>query len=212
MLRGYTFDKQVFTSKAFANFVNTFLNGESGIVNGCDVFLNKENKTFTLGKGNLIIKGRILEVLDEIILDIPNVSMGTYYIVCEIDLSKTNTLTDFNQASIKIINGNPIQQDILNDGSVYQFPINKFMLDNYKVKEFLPVGQMIGYDSVLSKILAELKKVEKQTDVVLRPELENNYLTITEYNQTKNVIKNGYDTPTVDQLKEDEIYIQIINK
>ena len=40
MIVGHTFELQTFEVEAFSSFVNTFLNGASGIIRGCDITVN----------------------------------------------------------------------------------------------------------------------------------------------------------------------------
>lgn len=45
MLKGHVFNLQTFTSDCFALFIDTFLNGNNGIVKGCNVFNTSNSVT-----------------------------------------------------------------------------------------------------------------------------------------------------------------------
>ena len=61
MLRGHVFKNQTFANEIFAIFIDTFLDGNMGIVKGCK--LSNTNNSVTIGEGCFCIKGRFLEIL-----------------------------------------------------------------------------------------------------------------------------------------------------
>ena len=97
MLKGHVFKFQTFANEAFAHFINTFLQGNMGITKGCD--LSKTSNSVTISAGYFCVMGRFLEIVgNETISDISNT--GYYQLICEIDLSQTNTSSELNQAVI----------------------------------------------------------------------------------------------------------------
>ena len=121
MLKGHVFNLQTFTSEAFAIFIDKFLNGRCGVAKGCE--LSNTNNSVTIADGFFVVRGRFLEVISGVtVSDIT--SNGFYSLICEIDLSKTNTADQLNQATIKVISGASAyptltQQDITGTGTVY---------------------------------------------------------------------------------------------
>ena len=100
MLKGHVFKFQTFANEAFAHFINTFLQGNMGITKGCN--LSKTSNSVTISAGYFCVMGRFLEIVgNETISDITNT--GYYQLICEIDLSQTNTTSELNQALIKLV-------------------------------------------------------------------------------------------------------------
>lgn len=97
MVKGHTYGEQLFESKAFRHFVNTFLAKKSGVTKGCE--LTQTASTIEIGAGFFIVAGGLLENTGTS-MSVPN-EAGYYKLVYEIDLSKTNTETDFNQRSLQ---------------------------------------------------------------------------------------------------------------
>ena len=123
MLKGHVFNLQTFTSEAFALFIDKFLNGRSGVVRGCE--LSNTSNTVTVADGYFVIKGRFLQVISGVTVS-EMTNDGFYNLVCEIDLSKTNTVDELNQAQMKAIHNSSVyptltQQDITNTGTLYQY-------------------------------------------------------------------------------------------
>ena len=104
MLKGHVFKEQVFGNQIFALFINTFLNGKNGISNNYKnaMKVTCSGSTLTVQSGAICIQGRFLE--EDTSTDI---AVGTDPAFCklvlEIDLSKQNTASEFNQASYKIV-------------------------------------------------------------------------------------------------------------
>lgn len=170
MLKGHVFDLQTFTSEAFALFIDKFLDGKSGVVKGCS--LSNTTNTATIGSGFFVIGGRFLEIVSS--ETISNISTNGYYsLVCEIDLSKTNTANELNQATIKTIFNSvnfPIltQQNINDGGNIYQFEFAKFKVEDGRITEFLDKRVYIDFDSIYTIIENTLESLEDQSDVLLK--------------------------------------------
>lgn len=90
--------------------------------------------TVTVGTGQAIVLGRLIEVTEPTTFTIPGSSSGN--IVIAIDLSKANTVVGqagmpnyqvkVNQVYLAGVTGNLIQEDINNGGFVYQLPLATF--------------------------------------------------------------------------------------
>lgn len=138
MLKGHTFNLQTFTSEGWAALWDNFLNGASGILKGCS--LSNTNNSITIAEGYFIVKGRLLQIISN--ETISNISTNGYYsLVCEIDLSKTNTENVLNQAEIKTIYSSSAyptltQQDITGSGTVYQYEFARFKVESGTITNF----------------------------------------------------------------------------
>lgn len=113
MIRGITYDKQLFKSSDFSLMTKKFFNNNDGIVEGCSI--SKSGNNVVIGTGWFIASGYYTNIETEQILPI---SSGK--LVYEIDLTKTNTTEIFNQGSFKIILGTPRKDDLFNGGTIYQ--------------------------------------------------------------------------------------------
>lgn len=154
MLRGHVFKYHTFANEAFAHFIDTFLQSNMGVTKGCE--LSNTNNSVTIGAGYFCVKGRFLEIIGN--ETISNISDSGYYsLVCEIDLSKINTETELNQASIKIIKNTSTyptltQEDLLNGGSVYQYEFARFRIVNSSITDFTDRRTFLDFDSIYSQI------------------------------------------------------------
>lgn len=170
MLKGHVFDLQTFTSEAFAITFDKVLQGRCGILEGCA--LSNTNNSVTIGDGYFLIKGRPLQVIGgETISNIT--TNGFYSLVCEVDLEKTNTADNLNQASIKTVynaSAYPTltQQDITGTGKVYQYEFARFKVDSGSITEFTDKRTYLNFETLYDLIQQELKKLENQSNVLLK--------------------------------------------
>ena len=154
MLRGHVFKFQTFANEAFAHFINTFLQGNMGITKGCN--LSHTNNSVTISSGYFCVMGRFLEIIgNETISDISNT--GYYQLICEIDLTKTNTNEELNQAVIKLVrnlNGytNLTKEDLFNGGSIYQYEFARFKVTEQGITEFSDRRTFLNLESLYSQI------------------------------------------------------------
>ena len=160
MLIGYTFDEQLFTSEAFRKFQDTFLNKNSGVIDGCSV--SKTNTTVTVSDGWFVIKGALLREQGGTTLNVEQ--DGYYSLVCEIDLTKENTETSLLQATIKLIRGASTyptltQQDITNSGSVYQYEFARFRSSNSVISDFIDKRTYLNFQSIYTKINTDVQAI-----------------------------------------------------
>ena len=173
MLKGHVFNMQTFTSEAFALFIDKFLNGKSGVARGCE--LSNTNNSITIGEGYFVVKGRLLQIISS--ETISNVTVnGFYSLVCEIDLSKTNTTDELNQAKIKVVsntNNYPElqKQDITANGTIYQYEFARFKVENGNITNVEDKRTFIDFDTIYNYIQKEsdemFKKIAKELEHVL---------------------------------------------
>lgn len=161
MLKGHTFNLQTFTSEAFALFIDKFLNGRCGVAKGCA--LSNTNNSATIGEGYFVVRGRMLQVISNVtVSDISN--NGFYSLVCEIDLSKTNTADTLNQAEIKVVYGASnyptlTQQDITGSGTIYQYEFARFKVESGNIINFTDKRTYVDFQTIYDAIQAEAQIV-----------------------------------------------------
>ena len=100
---------------------------------------------------------------------------GYYSLICEIDLSKTNTTSEFNQGIIKVVSGvsdypTLIQQDITGTGTKYQYEFARFRVASGSITDFTDRRTYVNYGSILNLISSELSNLENQSNVKLKNE------------------------------------------
>jgi len=173
MLKGLVFNLQTFTSEAFALFIDKFLKGRCGVAKGCE--LSNTNTSATISEGYFVIKGRFLQIIGT---ETKNVATDGYYnLVCEIDLSKTNTKTSFLQGEIKLLqNSNNytelIQQDITDTGTKYQYEFARFKVSGGNITNFEDKRTFIDFDTIYDYIKMETDEVIQQIQQTLQNVLD----------------------------------------
>lgn len=174
MLKGHTFNLQTFTSEAFALFIDKFLNGTCGVAKGCE--LSNTNNSATIGEGYFVIRGRFLQIISGV--TVSNISdNGFYSLVCEIDLSKTNTADQFNQAEIKTIynaSNYPTltQQDITGSGTIYQYEFARFKVEGGNITNFTDRRTFVDFTSIYNVIQTESQAVLDDIEQALEDVLD----------------------------------------
>ena len=161
MLKGLVFNLQTFTSEAFDLFIDKFLNGRNGVAQGCE--LSNTNNSVTIADGYFVIRGRFLQIIGGVTLD--NISTnGFYSLTCEIDLSQTNTTEQLNQAEIKVVSSTItyptlVQQDITNEGTIYQYEFARFKVEGGTITSFTDRRTFVDFTSVYNQIENEAQVV-----------------------------------------------------
>lgn len=160
MIRGITFSEQMFYSADFAHFQHFWLNGQSGITKGCSITNTTTN--VTIGKGYFIVHGRLMQVeVAEVIGSAYGFETGYNRIVYEIDLSKTNTITEFNQGAIKVLHTTALtQQDLDNGGTVYQYPLCHFQWSGSGISSFVVDAAELDWENAFATLEANFDTYE----------------------------------------------------
>lgn len=170
MLKGLVFNLQTFTSEAFALFIDKFLNGRSGVAQGCD--LSNTNNTVTIADGYFVIRGRFLQVISGV--TVSNITTnGFYSLVCEIDLSQNNTADQFNQAEIKVVSGTSdyptlTQQDITGSGTIYQYEFARFKVESGTITNFVDRRTFVDFESIYNQIQEQSQQVLDDIEQALK--------------------------------------------
>lgn len=185
MLRGHVFKFQTFANEAFAHFIDIFLQGNMGITKGCE--LSKTTNSVTIGAGYFCICGRFLEIIgNETIEDITNT--GYYNLVCELDLSKTNTKSELNQAVIKTVRntsgfGILTKENLFEGGNIYQFEFARFKVTEVGIADFEDRRTFLNLESLYSlinKTFNQLFEQKNQESENLLEEIRQELLNITD--------------------------------
>lgn len=166
---GITFDRCNVTSANDAHYHWTFLNKTNGVTKGCAV--TSTSNTITIGKGYFIIFGRFVQITGDEIITPEAVTTGTAYrrLVYEIDLTKTNTDTEFNQGYFKVLSSANTtypaltQQDLDNGGTVYQMPFARFTQSVGGISNFVSELTMINFNDLYT----QLQQVKNEYSAVI---------------------------------------------
>lgn len=217
MLRGYVFKTQTFTDSAFAHFIYTFLNKNNGVTKGCE--LSYTNNSVSISAGYFSVFGRFLEIMgNETIENITNT--GFYQLICELDLSKVNTPTELNQATIKLIRGttdytNLVKEDLDNNGKIYQFEFARFKVETTGITNFVDSRTFLNINSIYSLINSEFTNLFDETENQCEALIEqintelNNVKDRSDF-LLKSQVASGTAIPT--NIPENGIYIQFFEE
>ncbi|NCE98395.1 hypothetical protein [Emergencia sp. 1XD21-10] len=162
MIRGITFSEQTFYSSDFAHFQNVFLNKQNGVTKGCSV--SHDDTQVTISPGYFFIQGRLLNVEEnEAIASDRGFAEGFNRIVYEIDLSKENTIEEFRQGYIKVLNTEDlVQEDLDGGGNVYQFPFCRFQWSGTTITSLIAEAPQLDLDNIFAQIAANYSEFEKE--------------------------------------------------
>ena len=191
MLKGHVFSNQTFSNNIFALFMNTFLAGHNGIING---YKNSMNVTYsgssvTVASGALCVQGRFLEEDSSRTID-----AGTNTLYCKlvltINLTRENTSSTFNQGYYEILTSasgypNLTQNNIVNTGTgVYQYELARFRTGLSGITDFVDKRTFLDFNSIYEEL-------EQQTTLATKSEVEELDTTL------RGIIATKVDTPTV---------------
>lgn len=180
MLKGHVFEKQLFGNPIFAVFVNTFLAGENGIINGFGngMQVSVNGSDLTIQSGVCCIQGRFLQEDTSSTITAGN-TPAYARLVLEIDLDKVNTEEDFQQGYYKIITNSssypvPTTTDIVNNVSgVYQFPLGRFQITSNGIANYVDERAYLDFDSIYEEIRDIIQGIEDGSEYVLQSTFQN---------------------------------------
>jgi len=162
MVEGQTYSEQLFESEAFRHFINVFLNKESGITKGCE--LTQTSTTIEVGTGYFVIMGGLLKESTGTSNIIPT-EAGYYKLVYEIDLSKVNTETSFEQGKYKFVKGigsypNLTQEDLDDNGNIYQFEFCQFRVTESGIQDYLDKRTFLDFDNIYKEVRKTINEIK----------------------------------------------------
>ncbi len=185
-LRGHVFNKQLFTSECFALFIDTFLDKNNGIVNGCE--LSSTSSSITLGSGYFCIKGRFLQEEGGSTFEIEPVVQNDVFckLICEVDLSQENTTSELKQAQYKILqstNNYPTlkQEDISEEGSIFQFEFAQFKITENGIENFQDKRIYLDFNSIYSEIRRNINTFLSEQNITTKEKIDELVADLQQY-------------------------------
>ena len=149
-IRGITFPKQTVSSNDDAHIYKVLLNGRKGKTKGCTITYGIDD--IYVSEGYFFIANRLMNITSVETIPTPVVTTGTTYcrLVFEIDMTKTNTNSVFEQGYFKILSSssaypNVTQEDLENGGNVYQLPFARFTKTLDGIASFVSELESIGH-------------------------------------------------------------------
>lgn len=149
-IRGITFSKQSVSPNDDSHIYKVLLNGKNGKTKGCTMTTNGD--LIYISEGYFFAANRLIEIPSTETIETTAVLNGTTYfrLVFEIDLSKTNTASEFKQGAFKVLSsatGYPdiVQEDLEEGGTIYQLPFAKFAKTVSGFTSFIPELETIGF-------------------------------------------------------------------
>lgn len=210
MLRGHVFNKQLFGNECFALFIDTFLGGHNGIVNGCAV--TNTSSSVNLASGYFCIQGRFCQEVGGSTFNV-SASDTTLYqqLICEIDLSKVNTVTELKQAQYKVLSSDEgyqtlVQQDITVPTQIYQFEFARWQVGSSGITNFQDTGEALDFESIYTEVrntfnglIAQIRQEEAEFFYELDLQAQSDYEDYADALQNLETQFEGY----IDGLKDD---------
>lgn len=185
MLKGHSYDKQIYYSVADRIINNTFLNGSNGIFEneGAGCALSYTNNNVTVSNGFFIVQGGLTEVVNSETLSV--ILDGSYCVlVYELDMSKDNTDTSFTQGQFRVLTGQSsypalTQQKLTENAGIYQYEFARFRALATGITDFVDNRTFLDYNSIFEYI-------ERQIELI-----EDNglYVTKNEFNPVKETVE-----------------------
>lgn len=169
MVNGITFSEQLTTSADFAHFQNTFLNRSNGVTKGCGI--SHADGNVYVQKGYFVIAGRFVRVVGVETIPAPDVLSGQLYckVVFEIDLTKVNTVDEFNQGYFRVLSsaeGYPAltQEDLDAEGTMYQMPWCQFVKTVESISEFRDLREILNLESIWEAVAGQNAEYKGEFD------------------------------------------------
>lgn len=169
MINGITFSEQLTTSADFAHFQNVFLHKSNGVTKGCEISHAAGN--VYIQKGYFITCGRFVRVVGMETVPTPEIISGQIYckVVFEIDLTKINTAEDFKQGYYRVLTSveaypQPTQEDLDNEGTLYQMPWCQFIKAVDGIKEFRDLREILDLSSIWQAVSGQNIRYKNEFD------------------------------------------------
>lgn len=194
MLKGHSYDKQIYYSVADRIINNTFLNGSNGIFEneGAGCALSYTNNTVTVSNGFFIVQGGLTEIVNSETLSV--ILDGSYCIlVYELDMSKDNTDTSFTQGQFRVLTGQSsypalTQQKLTENAGIYQYEFARFRALATGISDFVDNRTFLDYNSIFEYIESQIEMIEDN----------GLYVTKNEFNPVKETVEELNSNPILD--------------
>ena len=166
MIKGHSYDEQIYYSVADRIINNTFLNGANGIFQneGTGCALSNTNNSVTISNGFFIVQGGLTEIVNSETLSV--ILDGSYCVlVYELDMSKDNTDTNFTQGQFRILTGQSsypalTQQKLTENAGIYQYEFARFRALSTGITDFVDNRTFLDYNSIFEYIENQIEMIE----------------------------------------------------
>lgn len=164
MIRGITFSEQAFYSADFAHYQNFFMAGKNGITKGCSI--TNDGAQITIGTGYFMVQGRMMNVETETVTTSSSgFEDGYNRLVYTIDLSKTNTVSEFNQGYLEVLHDETlVQEDLEAGGLKYQYPLCNFQWNGSAISSFNIEAASINLENIFAEIEANWEVIKAEQE------------------------------------------------
>ena len=204
MLKGHVFINQTFGNHIFALFMNTFLAGHNGVINGYKNSMNltTSGSQVTISSGALCVQGRFLEEDTSTTLD-AGTNTSYHKLVLTINLDRENTELVFNQGYYEILTSatgypNLTQNNIVNTNEgKYQYELARFKTGLTGITDFVDKRTYLDFNSIYEE-LATLSILLHKSGGTMTGPLTLNQGLIVNSNGTDNGIELFGNTPYLD--------------
>lgn len=202
MLKGHSYDKQIYYSVADRIINNTFLNGSNGIFEneGAGCALSYTNNTVTVSNGFFIVQGGLTEVVNSETLSV--ILDGSYCVlVYELDMTKDNTDTSFTQGQFRVLTGQSsypalTQQKLTENTGIYQYEFARFRALSTGITDFVDNRTFLDYNSIFEYIESQIEMIEDNGLYVTKNEFNSVKETVEELDSNPIlVVSNTQPTP-----------------
>lgn len=175
MLKGHVFQNQTFGNQIFALFVDTFLAGQNGVINGYknSMGLTVSGSNVTIASGALCVQGRFLEEDSSTTID-AGTTPAYCRLVLTINLDRENTSSSFLQGYYEILSGagdypNLTQNDIIgNNEGKYQYELARFRTSLAGITDFIDKRTFLDFDSIYQEVRETIQSIEDEGIFLLK--------------------------------------------
>ncbi len=170
MIRGYVFANQLASNEVDSMIFRKMLDYNDGIFKGME--LSNTATTITVHEGIIMMAGRPVGIIGN-----ESIVAGTDTAFCklvlEIDLSKESSESNFEQVALKIIKStttypNVTQEDMDNDGIIYQVELARFKTGLNGITEFTDTRKFLDFKAIYSSITEEYRSILKNLEEELK--------------------------------------------
>ena len=166
MVKGQTYSNQLFENWAYRLTLDTLLDGNNGILNqyGDAMEVTSSSNNIIVASGLAIVQGGIIENTSDLTLT-PQLEANTYYrVVIEIDMSQTNTTSEFNQGSIKLISNTGdypalTTQDTIRGTGIYQYELARFNTTSSAIQNLTDARTYLNYNSLYQELRDAIEEI-----------------------------------------------------
>lgn len=166
MIKGQTYSNQLFENWAYRLTLNTLLDGNNGVLEqyGSKMEVTNSGNNIVVGSGVAIVQGGIIENTSDLTLT-PQLEANTFFrVIIEIDMSQTNTTSEFKQGTIKLLSDTGdyptlTQQDTIQGEGKYQYELARFQTTSSAIQNLTDARTFLNYNSLYQKLSDEIDRI-----------------------------------------------------